>query len=153
MLENNLEIVENYITQLTADGPSGSSSQSLSEDFRLIAGTVELDRKKFVAILTSLYAAIPDLSHGISNIQVRGDVIQITDHPSGTFTGHWDGSELGLPSVPPSGSAFRMAPWKWEVTVRHGKITRLHDVTVPSAASGLPGFFHALGFTLPAKKR
>jgi hypothetical protein len=145
MQDNIIEIVKAYYDKLAAAGPVEAAAQTISDDFRLIAGTVEMGRMGFIDIMTLLYTAIPDLSHALSDIQVRGEVVQLTDRLMGTFTGPWDGSKLGLPVIPPNGNAFFMAPLKWEVTVRHGKITRWHDVTVPSAQSGLPGFLKALG--------
>jgi predicted ester cyclase len=151
-MEDNIEIVKTYYEKLALEGPVEGTNQSISEDFKLIAGTLEIDRKGFIAILTRLYAAIPDLTHTLSDIQVRGESVQLTDHPAGTFTGTWDGTSFGLPIVPPNGDAFLMAPMKWEITVRNGKITRWHDVTIPSGTSGLPGFLKALGSSMPAAK-
>jgi ketosteroid isomerase-like protein len=149
---DSIDIVKAYFAALNSTSLD-QGDQYLAADYKLIAGTLEIDRSRFIAILTQLYAAIPDLTHVLSDIQVRGETVQLTDRPAGTFTGAWDGSSFGLPSIPPNGSAFHMAPMKWEITVRNGKITRWHDVTVPSAASGLPGFFKALGATPPAAKR
>jgi hypothetical protein len=152
MPENNIEIVEAYYEKLASQGPVEAAAQSISEDFRLIAGSVEIDRKRFIGIMELLYSAVPDLTHVLSAIQVRGDVVQLTDQPAGTFTGSWDGTSLGLPVIPPHGGAFLMAPMKWEVTVRYGKITRWHDTTPPSSESGVPGFFKALGARAPVAK-
>ncbi len=145
---DNIEIVKAYYEKIASEGPVEATNQTLSEDFKLIAGTLEIDRKGFITIITRLYAAIPDLTHTLCDIQTRGQVVQLTDHPRGTFTGTWDGSSFGLPVIPPDGNPFHMAPMKWEITLRDGKITRWHDVTVPSAASGLPGFLKALGSTI-----
>jgi hypothetical protein len=149
MPDNVLEIVNACFERLALEGPAAAAAQSLSEDFKLIAGSKEIDRKGFVALLTLLYAAIPDLTHGLSDVQVRGESVQLTDRPAGTFTAAWDGSGMGLPVLPPSGGAVSMAPTKWEITVRNGKITRWHDVTIPSINSGLRGFLKALGGTDP----
>lgn len=150
---DNIEIVKAYYEKITSEGLIEATNQTLSEDFRLIAGTMEIDRKGFIAIITRLYAAIPDLAHTLSDIQTRGESVQLTDCVTGTFTGTWEGSSFGLPDLPPDGNPFHMAPMKWEITVRDGKIRRWHDVTVPSTASGLPGFLKALGSTMPAAKR
>jgi hypothetical protein len=152
-MRDNIEIVKAYYEKIASENRVETTNQTLSEDFKLIAGTLEIDRKGFIAIITRLYAAIPDLAHTLSNMQTRGEVVQLTDCATGTFTGIWDGSSFGLPVVPPDGNPFQMAPMKWEITLRDGKITRWHDVTVPSTASGLPGFMKALGSTLPAAKR
>lgn len=152
-MQENIEVVKTYFEKVALEGPMEATAQTCSEDFKLIAGTLEINRSSFIAILTGLYAAIPDLTHALSDIQVRGESVQLTDHPTGTFTGAWDGTSFGLPSIPPNGSPFHMAPMKWEITVRNGKITRWHDVTIPSAASGLRGFFKALGSPPPAVKR
>lgn len=151
-MPDNIEIVKAYYEKIASEGPAEASNQTLSEDFRLIAGTLEIDRKGFIAIITCLYAAIPDLTHTFSDMQTRGEAVQLTDHALGTFTGTWDGSIFGLPVIPPDGNPFHLAPMKWEITFRGGKITRWHDVTVPSAASGLPGFLKALGSTMPTAK-
>ncbi len=144
-MENNIvEIVESCYAQLSSAIREDGVSQTLSDDFRLIAGTKEIDRKGFIAFLVLLYAAIPDLTHVLSDIRVRGEVVQLTTHSAGSFTGAWDGSSLGLPVIHPNGSAFSMAPMKWEITVRNGKITRWHDVTIPSVKNGMPGFLKAL---------
>jgi len=152
MQDNIIEIVKVYYEKLASDGPVEAAIQTISEDFRLIAGTKEIDRKGFIDMMTRLYTAIPDLTHALSDIQVRGEVVQVTDQPMGTFTGAWDGSGLGLSIVPPSGSTFLMAPSKWEITIRHGKITRWHDVTIPSVKSGLTGFLKALGVSVPVAR-
>ena len=132
-MENNIvEIVESCYAQLSSAVREDGVSQTLSDDFRLIAGSKEFDRNGFIAFLVLLYAAIPDLTHVLSDIRVRGEVVQLTSHSAGSFTGAWDGSSLGLPVISPNGSAFSMAPMKWEITVRNGKITRWHDVTIPS---------------------
>jgi hypothetical protein len=145
---NQVEIVKAYYGNLALVGPDKASTGIIADDFRLIAGSIEFDRKNFMAILISLYEAIPDLSHVLSDFQVHGEAVQLTDLPNGTFTSSWDGSSFGLPVIPPSGKEIQMAPIKWEITVRNGKITRLHDVTLPSAKSGLPGFFKALGASI-----
>lgn len=149
-MENNIvEFVESCYAKLASVISDDAVSQNLSDDFRLIAGTKEVDRQGFVALLALLYAAIPDLTHVLSDIRVRGEVVQLTAHPAGTFTGAWDGSSLGLPVISPNGGAFSMAPMKWEITVRNGKITRWHDVTIPSKKNGLPGFLRALSPQIP----
>jgi hypothetical protein len=100
--------------------------------------------------LTSVYAGNPDLAHSLGEFQVGGEAVQLIDQPKGTLTSSWDGTCFGLPVIPPTGNAFQIAPMKCEITIRNGKITRLHDMTLPSAESDLPGFFKALGATLPA---
>jgi hypothetical protein len=144
MPDNIIELVKSCYKILASEGPGEAMAQTMSEDFKLIAGNVEIDRKGFIEMVKLLYAAVPDLTHALSDIQIRGDVVQLTDHSVGTFSGQWDGSSFGLPSIPPSGASFHMAPIKWEITVRQGKITRWHDVTIPSAASGMRGFLKAL---------
>lgn len=152
MPDSIVEIVEAFYEKFQKEGPASAINEFLSDDFRLIAGKAEINRDAFTVLLTRLYAAVPDLTHTLSNMQVRGEVVQVTDQPAGTFTGSWDGSNHGFPVIPPHGKAFTMAPTKWEITVRHGKITRWHDVTVPSAISGSRGFLKALGLTAePAK--
>lgn len=149
---NNTEIVTTYFEKLASDGPETATIQAFSEDFKLIAGSAEVNRKRFIEMITVLYAAVPDLTHDLSDIQLRGDIVQLTDRPSGTFTGTWDGTTLGLPIIPANSSAFLMAPSKWEITVRNGKITRWHDVTIPSGKSGISGLFKALGLQAPVAK-
>ncbi|MBE0698593.1 MAG: hypothetical protein IH586_16875 [Anaerolineaceae bacterium] len=149
MPDDIIELVKSCYEKLASVASGVTAVQTMSEDFKFIAGTAEIDRKGFIEIVKLLYTAIPDLTHTLSDIQVRGDVVQLTDHPAGTFSGQWDGSSFGLPNIPPSGFPFRMAPTKWEITVRHSKITRWHDVTVPSAASGMRGFLKALESVLP----
>jgi hypothetical protein len=150
---NLVEIVKAYYEKVAVEGHVEASTEFISEDFRLIAGTIEIDRKRFIAIMASVYEAIPDLAHTVGEFQIRGEAVQLTDQPKGAFTSSWDGTGFGLPVIPPTGNAFQMAPMKWEITIRNGKITRLHDITLPSAESGLAGFFKALGTTLPAAKR
>lgn len=152
MEDNIIEIVKACYAKLASAGSDETAIQTLSEDFRLIAGSKEVDRNGFIALLKVVYAAIPDLTHVLSDIQVRGEVVQLTDTPVGTFTSAWDGSSLGLPVISPNGSPFLMAPTKWEITVRNGKITRWHDVTIPSVKSGISGFLKALGPQVPVQR-
>jgi predicted ester cyclase len=153
MQENNIEIVTAFNEKLAAQGQIEADDAILSGDFKLIAGSVEIDRQSFIEIINRLYRAIPDLKHTLSNIQLRGDVVQLTIQSTGLFTETWDGSSLGLPVIPPSGGPVHMGPTKWEITVRDGKITRWHDITLPSRESGLPGFIKALGAQLPTKQK
>jgi len=119
---NLVEFVKAYYEKVAVEGPIEASTEFISEDFRFIAGRIELDRKRFLAIMASVYTAIPDLEHTLGEFQIRGEAVQLINQPKGTFTSSWDGTGFGLPVIPPTGNTFQMAPMKWEITIRNGKL-------------------------------
>lgn len=147
-----VEIVKACYHSVAVDGQFDVDNLTLADDFKFIAGMVEVNKNDFIEIITRLYRAIPDLKHVLTNIQIRGDTVQLTHQAVGTFTKDWDGTDFGLPRITATNTPVQMGPIKWEITVRKGNITRWHDVTMPSADSGLRGFFKALGSEMPAHK-
>ncbi len=145
MQNNPLEIVNAYYTALDAEGIT-TAAQLMADDFKFFIDQPQpLDKRTFIGVMSLLLTALPDLKHTLRDIQVQGNVVQLTEHLHGTHTGAWDGSVLGAPVIPPSGRIVTLPPYQIEFTVMGDKITQTRDLTPLSPETGLPGLLKALG--------
>lgn len=120
----------------------------LAEDFQFSGPVPEpMNREQFIGLSRTLSVAFPDWSYNLEKVEVEGDTAVTTHQITGTHQGDLDLSGMGMPTVPPTGRAFRMPVEHAQVTVKEGRITRMHvDV---SPGGGLRGVLAQIGLTPP----
>lgn len=120
----------------------------LAEDFQFSGPVPEpMNREQFIGLSRTLSLAFPDWSHNLEKVEVEGDTAVTTHQITGTHQGDLDLSGMGIPTVPPTARAFRMPVEHARVTVKEGKITRMHvDV---SPGGGLKGVLAQIGLAPP----
>jgi hypothetical protein len=90
----------------------------LSSDFVFHSSlTRSLDKNNFLAFISALLAAVPNWAFNITDIQERGATVKIRTHITGTNTGEFDLSFLGLPNLEPTGKRLVLPEGSIEFTV------------------------------------
>jgi hypothetical protein len=148
-MQNDMEIVRSFYVALDS-GNLEKASQFLSDDFRMFGTTTGwVGKREALEMLSLLKAALPDLSHALSNIRTEGGMVMLTAQAGGRHTGPLDLPNLGmgLGVVPASGRMVIFPPDQYEFTVAHGKITSERNVTPITPYSGVDGFLKAVGIS------
>ena len=104
----------------------------------------------FMEMVDVFMVATPDLKSTLSDFQVSGNIVRVSDKGEGTHTGTFDGTSMGMPILPPTGNIVRTPLEQYEFTIVNGKIVQQRDVTTPTGEAGFDGFLKAMGVTLPA---
>ena len=150
-MQNDMEIVRAFYIALDS-GNLEKAGQLLSDDFKQFGITQGwVGKQEALNMLGLLKAALPDLSHALSNIRSEGGVVMLTAQAGGRHTGPLDLPNLGMGGgiIPASGRMLIFPPDQYEFTVAGGKITSERNVTPITPYSGVDGFLKTVG--IPAQ--
>ena len=146
-MQTDMEIVRSFYIALDS-GNLEKAGQLLSDDFKQFGiAPGWLGKQEALNMLSLLKAALPDLSHAISNIRSEGGVVMLTAQAGGRHTGPLDLPNLGIGVgiIPASGRMLIFPPDQYEFTVANGKITSERNVTPITPNSGVDGFLKTVG--------
>ena len=146
-MQTDMEIVRAFYIAVDS-GNLEKAGQLLSDDFKSF-GTPRgcIDKHETLETWGHLQAALPNLSHALSNIRTEGGVVMLTAQAGGRHTGPLDLPNLGMGVgiIPASGRMVIFPPDHYEFTVSHEKITTERNVTPITPYSGVDGFLKAVG--------
>jgi hypothetical protein len=94
-------------------------------------------------------AAFPDWQFNARVEREAGDMMHLTCQVTGTHTGDWELSVLGLGVIPATGKAFSLPRTPGRLTLESGKVVNLHwgesEDEVEVHGSGIRGILAQLG--------
>lgn len=146
-MQTDMEIVRAFYIAVDS-GNLEKAGQLLSDDFKLFGTSPGwIGKRETLEMLSNLKAALPNLTHALSNIRSEGGVVMLTAQAGGRHTGPLDLQNLrmGVEIIPASGRMVIFPPDHYEFTVSHGKITSERNVTPITPYSGMDGFLKAVG--------
>ena len=118
----------------------------LSDDFKLVGfGKNPIGKDAWVRFMNTLKIAMPDLKIKLSDIQVEGNVVRLTQDGIGTHQGPMDLTAMDLAIFPATGKKVSFPGSQWAITVVEGKITQEEMISPPSQDTGLAGILKAFG--------
>lgn len=147
---NSIEIVKAYFAALDS-ADVNQAGQYLSDDYELVDFLAQpMDRESMLRMIGLLKAAMPNLSHSLSNIRIEGGVVKLTVQISGTNSGGLDLRSMGFGLIPPSQKFIIFPNANYEITVRDGKITTERDVSPVSPNRRMSGLLKSFGVNMAA---
>ena len=147
---DSIEIVKAYFAAIDS-ADMDQASQYLSEDYELVDFLPQpMDRDAMLRMKRLLKAAMPDLSHSLSNIRMEGGVVKLTVQISGTNSGDLDLRPMGLSLIPRSQKFIIFPNANYEITVEDGKITTERDVSPVSQNRRMSGLLKSFGVNMAA---
>jgi predicted ester cyclase len=147
---DSIEIVKAYFAALDSMNIT-QVGQYLAEDYRLVDFTPQpMDKDAMLGMISQFKAALPNLTHSLSNIRVEENVVKLTVQRSGTNSGHLDLREMGIGVVPRTQKFIIFPNGNYEFTIKGGKITTERDVSPVSPNRRMSGMLKALGINVAA---
>jgi predicted ester cyclase len=147
---DSIETVKAYFNALDSANMD-QVDQYLSENYQLVDFTPQpMDKEAMLELLRLLKAALPNLTHSLSNFRVEENVVKVTVQLSGTNSGHLDLRKMGIGVVPRTQKFIIFPNGNYEFTVKSGKITTERDVSPVSPNRRMSGLLRALGVNVAA---
>jgi hypothetical protein len=147
---DNIGIVKAYFAALDSKQME-HVEQYLSEDYQLVDFTTKpMDKNEMLGMISSFKAALPNLSHSLSNIRVEDNVVKLTVQRSGTNSGHLDLRNMGIGVVPRTQKFIIFPNSNYEFTLKGGKISKELDVSPVSPNRRMSGILRAFGVNIAA---
>jgi len=147
---DSIKIIEAYFSALDSTNIE-QADQYLSEEYQLVDFTPQpMNKDAMLDMIGQLKAALPNLTHSLSNIRVEENVVKLTVQFSGTNSGHLDFRKMGIGVIPRSQKFIIFPNGNYEFTVKSGKITIERDVSPVSPNRRMSGMLKALGVNAAA---
>jgi predicted ester cyclase len=144
----NIQELAETFTGLLNSADFDTAASYLSEDFKFSGAVPKpVDGKQWIGILKTMKNAFPDFKMNVRIQSVEGNVIKSVNQLTGTHTGDFDLSAMGMGIIPPTGKSFVNARESGVTTVKDGKITSNH--ITPVEGGGLMGILAQLGVQPP----
>ena len=120
----------------------------LSSDFQFIGAEMgPLNRDEWLGLSAGLKAAFPDFSYNFIIEDINGNEATVSVQMTGTHTGDWDLSAMGIGVVPATGIAFSARRSDSVGIVENDLIV---EISVdPSPDTGVPAIMQQLGIQPP----
>lgn len=147
---DDIDIVKAYYTALDSTDME-KVDQYLSDQYQLVDFTPQpMDKEAMLGLMTHLKAALPNLSHSLSNLRLDGSVVKVTVQLSGTNSGHLDLREMGIGVVERTKKFIIFPNGNYEFTLNSGKITIERDVSPKSPNRRMSGMLKAMDVNVAA---
>ena len=122
----------------------------LSDDFMFSGPVPEpINGEQWLGMSASMKAAFPDLDYHFQVEGVEGEVVETSSQLSGTHSGNFDLTAMGMGVIPATGKSFSMVKDSAEGEVREGKVVAYH--VQPTEGAGLIAILTQLGISVPTK--
>jgi predicted ester cyclase len=145
---NVTQTVQAFIDAFQA-GDFDTAKSMLSHDFQFSGPVPEpINAQQWMGIASVMRAAFPDINYNLNVLEAQGDKARISTQLTGTHTGDFDLSMMGMGVIPATGKAFSNAKEEGEVTVIEGKITAWNSP--PTEGAGLMALLAQIGVEPPA---
>lgn len=137
------QIAEEFLAAMNA-GNIKKCRSYLADNFRFSGPVPEpISADEWMDIVRGMWAAFPDLNYNGRIVCVQGDKVLTTTQLSGTHTGEWDLSAMGIGVVPASGKSFNNPKEDGVMTVQNGKIASYFINA--KEGSGIAGILKQIG--------
>ena len=127
-----------------------AASALMADDFTFEGGTPEpIDKDGFLGLSKAMATAMPDWSyqaHDFAQLDDDDDV-SCTVNVGGTHTGQLNLPAMGITGVAPTGKSARSPDEKITLSIRDGKVAKLHADVPPNG--GVAGVLQQIGVTPP----
>jgi ketosteroid isomerase-like protein len=122
--------------------------KSLPSDDFMFSGPVPepINGEQWLGMSASMKAAFPDLDY---HFKVDGNVVKTSTQLSGTHSGDFDLTAMGMGVIPATGKSFSTTSDSAEGEVREGKVVAYR--VQPTEGSGLIAILTQLGISVPTK--
>ena len=141
------DIAEGFMAAFEA-GDFDTAASYLASDFQFSGPVPEpMSAQAWFGLSAGMKAAFPDLTYNFRVTGVEGNIVGTSTQLSGTHTGEWDLSRMGMGIIPPTGKSFSNPAEEGEGVIEGDKIVSLH--VYPSEGGGLMGIFAQLGIQPP----
>ncbi len=122
----------------------------LSDDFMFSGPVPEpINGEQWLGMSASMKAAFPDLDYHFQVEGVEGEVVKTSSQLSGTHSGNFDLTAMGMGVIPATGKSFSMVKDSAEGEVREGKVVAYR--VQPTEGAGLIAILTQLGISVPTK--
>ncbi len=122
----------------------------LSDDFMFSGPVPEpINGEQWLGMSASMKAAFPDLDYHFQVEGAEGEVVKTSSQLSGTHTGDFDLTSMGMDVIPATGKSFSMVKDSAEGEVREGKVVAYR--IEPTEGAGLMAILKQLGIPVPTK--
>ena len=122
----------------------------LSDDFMFSGPVPEpINGEQWLGMSASMKAAFPDLDYHFQVEGVEGEVVKTSSQLSGTHSGNFDLTAMGMGVIPATGKSFSMVKDSAEGEVREGKVVAYR--VQPTEGAGLIAILTQLGISVPNK--
>lgn len=121
----------------------------LAQDFKFSGtGREPQNADEWMGNVMSMAVAFPDLNYNIQITGYEGNKVMGTTQLTGTHTGDWDLSAVGMGVIPASGKSFSNPKETGVMTIEDGKIVSYEIAS--SEKGGIESVFAQLGIQPPA---
>jgi predicted ester cyclase len=122
----------------------------LSDDFMFSGPVPEpINGEAWLGMSASMKAAFPDLDYHFKVEGVDGNVVKTSTQLSGTHSGDFDLTAMGMGIIPATGKSFSMPSDSGDGEVRDGKVVAYR--IQPTEGAGLIAILTQLGIPIPTK--
>ena len=130
------------------NGDYATAKSLLSDDFMFSGPVPEpISGEAWLGMSASMRAAFPDLDYHFQVEGGEGDVVKASTQLTGTHTGDFDLTSMGMNVIPPTGKSFSMVRDTAEGEVRDGKVIAYR--VQPTEGAGLIAILTQLGIPVP----
>lgn len=141
------QTVQAFIDAFQA-GDFDTAKSMLSDDFQFSGPVPEpMNGQQWMGIASIMKAAFPDINYNLNVLGAKGNKVRISTQLTGTHTGDFDLSMMGMGVIPATGKAFSNATEEGELTVIEGKLTSWNSP--PTEGAGLPAMLAQIGVAPP----
>lgn len=145
---NSIEIVRAYFAALDSTDIE-QAEQYLAEQYQLVDFMPQpMDKAARLNMVNLFKAALPNLTHSLSNIRVEENLVKLTVQLSGTNSGHLDLRDMGIGVVPRTHKFIIFPNGNYEFTIKNDKITIERDVSPASPSRRMSGMLKSLGVNM-----
>lgn len=131
-----------------ATGDADTFFSLVSDDFQFSGPMPEpMSAEQWFGTGRSMAQAFPDLDYGLQIVEEHGGHVHTITQVSGTHTGDFDLTPMGMGVVPPTGKSFQNPAEDGTAVVVDGKVVSLHVESPPNG--GLAGILGQLGIAPP----
>ena len=121
----------------------------LAEGFNFSGPTPQpVSADGWMGIVVGMGGAFPDLNYNLKIVGVQDNKVMTSTQLTGTHTGDWDMTAMGMGVIPATGKTFSNPKEDGMMTVENGKITSYFINAKED--SGVPGILKQLGIPMPA---
>jgi predicted ester cyclase len=138
------------LMEAVQNGDYTTAKSLLSDDFMFSGPVPEpINGEAWLGMSASMRAAFPDLDYHFQVVGVEGEVVKTSTQLTGTHSGDFDLTSMGMGVIPATGKSFSMVKDSAEGEVRDGKVVAYR--VQPIEGAGLIAILTQLGIPVPTK--
>jgi hypothetical protein len=130
-------------------GDFDTAASYMSDDFAFSGATPEpISGGEWLGLAAAMKAAFPDITYNFRVESVEGNVVTTSNQLSGTHTGDFDLSGMGMGVIPATGNSFQLPAESTTATVEGDLMTSVHVNATPEG--GVAGILAQIGVEMPS---